>query len=436
MAPPELIVDNAKLVEPEKRGDALQRYGSLQEGLHITSYSFERACSNLEWFLSEDRWRLGGRHKNINQFLDSLHFDEVRPSIEQRQRIVQRIKELQPAASNRQIARTLGVDHQTVNNDIGEKSPPALNNINDLSAKSGEKSPPAQSADKRYVTLADWNELHPDLQLPGGIIDEMAGSDGLNPQDNKDIEWADWSWNPVSGCLHDCPYCYARDIAVNIYPAEVGFQPTLWPIRINAPINRYPKTADTAAKNIFVCSMADLFGRWVPVQWIERVLQTVADSPQWNFLFLTKFPKRMSEFKIPSNAWMGTTVDLQARVANAEKAFERVQAPIRWLSIEPMLEPLEFTHLDLFDWIVIGGASPSRATDGSPATPEWNVPIDWIVDLHGQARRAGCKIFYKTNSGLMGVTRLREYPGSDLPEIATPSVFDYLRAIPKKDQIG
>ena len=86
--------------------------------------------------------------------------------------------------------------------------------------------------------------------------------------------------------------------------------------------------------------MADLFGRWVPGEWIERILATVAANPQWNFLFLTKFPKRMSEFVIPPNAWMGTTVDLQARVANAEKVFEKVKASVRWLSIEPMLEPL------------------------------------------------------------------------------------------------
>jgi protein gp37 len=144
----------------------------------------------------------------------------------------------------------------------------------------------------------------------------------------------------------------------------------------------------------------------------------------------------MSEFEIPSNAWMGTTVDLQARVVNAEKAFEKVKASVRWLSIEPMLEPLEFKRLDLFDWIVIGGASSSEATDGSPATPAWNVPIDWLVDLHRQARAANCKVYYKDNSGLHGATRIREYPGKEVTAPSKPHVFDYLRAIPKADQTG
>jgi protein gp37 len=290
--------------------------------------------------------------------------------------------------------------------------------------------------DKEYVTLAEWREL--DERARETLLSRIGKKSKLNKQDNNDIEWADWSWNPVTGCLHGCPYCYARDIAFNIYPEEVGFAPALWPGRLTAPANQKPAKddGDPARKNIFSCSMADLFGRWVPSEWIERTLATAAANPQWNFLFLTKFPKRMSEFEIPSNAWMGTTVDLQARVVNAEKAFEKVKASVRWLSIEPMLEPLEFKRLDLFDWIVIGGASSSEATDGSPATPAWNVPIDWLVDLHRQARAANCKVYYKDNSGLHGATRIREYPGKEVTAPSKPHVFDYLRAIPKADQTG
>lgn len=284
-----------------------------------------------------------------------------------------------------------------------------------------------------YVTLDEWNELSTDEQLT--VLSERAGNEGLNQQKNADIEWTDWSWNPVTGCLHGCPYCYARNIAFSVYPAEVGFGATLWPNRLKAPIDRQP-TGDGAKKNIFVCSMADLFGRWVPARWIEAVLDTVRQSPQWNFLFLTKFPNRMSEFDIPDNAWLGTTVDLQARVANAEKAFSTVQAPVRWLSLEPMLEPLRFSNLHFFDWIVIGGASETRAVDGTPATPAWSVPIDWIADIHAQAREAGCAVYYKTNSGLVGTTRLREYPGSECRDAVAPSVFDYLKAVPKAEQIG
>ena len=292
--------------------------------------------------------------------------------------------------------------------------------------------------DKQFVTLDEWREM------PSGgkaAILSRIGKSHLNKQDNADIEWADWSWNPVTGCLHGCPYCYARDIAFSIYPPEVGFGATIWPDRLTAPANQKPPQSEAvAAKNIFTCSMADLFGRWVPDEWIKKVLAVAADNAQWNFLFLTKFPKRMAEFDIPANAWMGTTVDLQARVANAERAFENVKAPIRWLSIEPMIEPmiepLRFSNLGLFDWVVIGGSSPSKSIDGTPATPAWNPPIEWLVDLHRQAREAGCKIYYKTNSGLSDMTRIREFPGRDDPAPSVPAVFSYLGNIPQKEQVG
>lgn len=288
--------------------------------------------------------------------------------------------------------------------------------------------------DKEYVTLDEWREMVPGARA---AILSRIGRRTLNKQDNRDIEWADWSWNPVTGCLHGCPYCYARDIAFDIYPAEVGFGATIWPDRLTAPANQRPPQSDEiAAKNIFTCSMADLFGRWVPDEWIEKVLSVVADNPQWNFLFLTKFPKRMAEFEIPGNAWMGTTVDVQARVANAERAFENVKAPVRWLSIEPMIEPLHFSNLALFDWVVIGGASSSKSIDGTPSTPAWNPPIEWLIDLHQQAREAGCKIYYKTNSGLSDMTRIREFPGHDVAAPVAPDVFNYLRNIPQKEQIG
>jgi protein gp37 len=289
---------------------------------------------------------------------------------------------------------------------------------------------------KEYITLTEWHETSEGDRV---ALLSRIGKKTLNKQDNTDIEWADWSWNPVTGCLHGCPYCYARNIAFDIYPTEVGFAPTIWPDRLTAPQNQnVPKGAaeNIAQKNIFTCSMADLFGRWVPGEWIARVLAEVAANPQWNFLFLTKFPKRMSEFEIPANAWMGTTVDLQARVANAEKAFEKVKAGVRWLSIEPMIQPLKFSQLNLFDWIVIGGASPSKAIDGTPDTPTWNIPIEWITDLHRQARDAGCKIYYKTNSGLSDMTRIREYPGHESSAPRAPDVFHYLGNIPKKEQVG
>jgi protein gp37 len=286
----------------------------------------------------------------------------------------------------------------------------------------------------RHILLTQWKELSEEdrtalLRLSPKTI--KPGS--FNAQSNAAIEWAQWSWNPVTGCQHNCPYCYARDIAVSARMAAVypnGFAPTFYPARLLAPRTmKVPKEAetDTRYRNVFTCSMADLFGRWVPKEWIEAVLAEIRAAPQWNFLCLTKFPKRMAEFDIPENAWMGTTVDQQARVPAAEAAFAKVNAGIKWLSVEPMIEPLKFTHLDRFDWIVIGGSSASRATDGSPATPEWCPPFEWVEDLLIQARAAGCKVYFKTNLGMK--KRLLELPfDAPIPtdNMPAPAVFKYL----------
>lgn len=225
---------------------------------------------------------------------------------------------------------------------------------------------------------------------------------------NENIEWAAWSWNPVTGCLHGCEYCYARDIAERFYPE--GFQPAFHPDRLEAPENTNvpmePRfLGDTGYKNIFTCSMADLFGKWVPVEWIEAVLNQVRNNPQWNFLLLTKFPIRMSEFDYPDNAWLGTSVDAQHAVGRAEKAFQVLRDKgykgIGWVSCEPMMERITFDKLELFDWLVLGGASKSTKT------PEFKPPFEWINHAYNQAKEIGCKVYMKTN--LLG-ERERQYP--------------------------
>jgi protein gp37 len=165
--------------------------------------------------------------------------------------------------------------------------------------------------------------------------------------------------------------------------------------------------------------MADLFGNWVPAQWIETVLDIARQADQWNFLMLTKFPQRMAEFEFPANVWCGTTVDCQARVANAERALRRISAPVKWLSLEPLIEKIEI-DFSLAQWVVIGGASASTQT------PEWKPPRRWVIDLTNRAMDAGCKVYHKTN---LNDKRLREYPGfEDSEPTLAPSPFHYLRA--------
>ena len=279
---------------------------------------------------------------------------------------------------------------------------------------------------RQNISLEEWKTLS-DAEREE-IINPTPGEGGMfNKQDNESIEWAQWSWNPVTGCKHDCSYCYARDIANSarmsaVYPN--GFAPSFRSNALNAPKNtKVPKEAatDTRFKNVFTCSMADLFGRWVPIEWINAVMLAARGNPQWNFLFLTKFPQRLAEIEIPENAWMGTTVDLQARVANAEKAFANVKSKVKWLSVEPMIEPLKFSSLEMFDWVVIGGASASAKT------PEWKPPYRWIDSLVRQCDDAKVPIYFKSNLGI--ANRIIELPFAAVvkqdPQEA-PESFKYL----------
>jgi protein gp37 len=286
------------------------------------------------------------------------------------------------------------------------------------------------------VELEQWGTLSSEERQRLLSPDPAWGVTSFNRQTGDLVGWAQWTWTPVTGCRHTCSFCYARDIAhsakmASLYPFK--FEPTFRPRRLLIPGHtKPPQDAETdfTTRNVFVCSMADLFGRWVPREWIEAVLDTCRAAPWWRFLFLTKFPQRMAEFDLPENGWFGTTVDLQVRVENAEKAFAKVRKRSpdarTWLSCEPMLEPLKFKRLDLFDWVVIGGASASSATAASPATPEWRPPFMWIADLTDRAHEAGCKVWHKDN--LLG-SRVREMmDGLPVPQDLqeAPEVFRYL----------
>lgn len=261
----------------------------------------------------------------------------------------------------------------------------------------GEATPKRTSKPKapdipESVTVEQWREMSREDQER--MLD-CKPSGSLNKQTSEAIDWAAWSWNPITGCLHDCDYCYARDIANSermdeFYPDK--FAPALRPHRLWVPTKaRVPEESTTAQRNVFVGSMADVFGKWVPKPWIEAILDVVEQCPDFNFLFLTKFPQRYREFEFPANAWLGTTVDKKGRIARAERTLGEVDSPNKWLSVEPMYQEVELEHPEQYRMVVIGGATASTQT------PAFIPPWEWVFRLALQAHDAGAGVFIKTN---------------------------------------
>ena len=102
----------AKILKPKFDSVASKSFGALREGVHLAGYSFERACTKLEWLLDCDRWRgVGSGFDDVNDFLSSIKLDHLKAAAEQRKRVALKIKQLRLKASNRAIARVILEDY-------------------------------------------------------------------------------------------------------------------------------------------------------------------------------------------------------------------------------------------------------------------------------------------------------------------------------------
>jgi protein gp37 len=150
------------------------------------------------------------------------------------------------------------------------------------------------------------------------------------------------NWNPVKGCLHDCSYCWAKryaDRLKNTAKYADGFKPALCKQELNKKF-KY--------KFVFAVDMGDLFGEWVPSEWIQKVIDATKQSPTSNFLFLTKNPERYYEFldSLPGNVVLGATIESNRTypLSKAPSNRERycLMANLPWdnklISIEPIMD--------------------------------------------------------------------------------------------------
>lgn len=269
------------------------------------------------------------------------------------------------------------------------------------------------------------------------------------------IDWADYTWNPVTGCLNTCEYCYARkmskrfaaDVRLNLsderckrykgtenlyilsepfltkgkrglnYP--FGFVPTFHEYRLD-----WIEKIKTGS-NIFVCSMADLFGDWVADEWITKVFESCKNNPCHNYLFLTKNPKRYRNLfekkllPLEDNFWYGSAVTIPE-----DEYFENNTVKT-FLSIEPIHSTFlkeEQEICSLFpgiDWIIVGAETGNRK---GKVVPEKS----WINNLTKWADMVDVPVFMKES--------LRDLMGDDFKQVI-PGPLKYHAVQNQKDRL-
>ena len=135
---------------------------------------------------------------------------------------------------------------------------------------------------------------------------------------------------------------------------RTGFEVTLHPDKPREPLRwRSPRV-------VFVNSMSDLFHPGVPDDFIWSLVDIVQTTPQHTYQVLTKRPKRAMRvfdgFKLPSNLWMGTSIEKDMYVFRADY-LRKIDAEVRFLSCEPLIGPVPSLELDGIGWVIIGGES-------------------------------------------------------------------------------
>jgi protein gp37 len=206
------------------------------------------------------------------------------------------------------------------------------------------------------------------------------------------IEWTEQTWNPTTGCTKvspGCVNCYAevmarRLAAIGVAGYERGFKLAIHPDRLSQPLRRKQPTM------YFVNSMSDLFHKDVPNAFIDAVFSVIEATPQHTYQVLTKRAGRLQRYfsnrACPPNAWLGVSVEDRRHGIPRIASLQNVNAAVRFLSVEPLLEDVGQLDLTGIDWVIVGGESGHRARPMKPA---------WAINVKDQCDKQGVAFFFK-----------------------------------------
>ncbi len=206
------------------------------------------------------------------------------------------------------------------------------------------------------------------------------------------IEWTEKTWNPSAGCSKissGCKNCYAEIMAKRLKAIgtkgyENGFEFNTVESRLNDPLKRKKPTV------YFVNSMSDIFHEDMPVSYLDKIFNIIAQTPYHTYQLLTKRAERMFDYlskrDIPKNIWLGVTVEDKEYGLPRINYLRKLNATILFLSIEPLLENLGKINLENIDWVIVGGES------GHNARP---MNVEWILNIKQQCIKNDIAFFFK-----------------------------------------
>lgn len=226
------------------------------------------------------------------------------------------------------------------------------------------------------------------------------------------IGWCSMTVNPVQGwCPNtECPVygdCYGHD-----FYRRFGRDRT-----IRMEKKRLEAIASKRIpQRVFVGSTMELFGPWVPDDWMRDIIERCRIMSQHTFLFLTKRPRELQAFNRfnpwPSNCWVGVTAINNSDWIKNVGWMANVEASVRFVSLEPLLGSVCYANVRRgrqmggIDWLIIGAMTGKRRRECAPKK-------EWVEEILTAADRAGVPVFLKDN--LQWPTVRREWP-KDVPE--------------------